>query len=89
TDRNTAPKTEAEQLLAGLLTEVLQVPDVGPGDTLGALGLDSLGAMRLAARLRGAYALDLAVGDLPATRTVAELARAVEAARPAAGEGAR
>ncbi|MFK0183567.1 amino acid adenylation domain-containing protein [Streptomyces rubiginosohelvolus] len=89
TDRNTAPRTEAEHLLAGLLTEVLQVPDVGPGDTLGALGLDSLGAMRLAARLRGAYALDLAVSDLPATRTVAELARAVEAARPAAGEGAR
>ncbi|PVC79345.1 iron chelate uptake ABC transporter family permease subunit [Streptomyces sp. CS131] len=67
----------------------LQVQDVGADDTLGALGLDSLGAMRLAARLRGAYALDLAVSDLPATRTVAELARAVEAARPVAGEGAR
>ncbi|GGS30329.1 hypothetical protein GCM10010221_30360 [Streptomyces parvus] len=89
TDRDTAPMTEAERLLAGLLAEVLQVPDVGADDTLGALGLDSLGAMRLAARLRGAYALDLAVSDLPATRTVAELARAVEAARPVAGEGAR
>ncbi|MFD4339570.1 AMP-binding protein [Streptomyces anulatus] len=89
TDRNTAPRTEAEHLLAGLLTEVLQVPDVGADDTLGALGLDSLGAMQLAARLRGAYAVDLAVSDLPATRTVAELARAVEAARPVAGEAAR
>ncbi|MFB8138843.1 non-ribosomal peptide synthetase [Streptomyces parvus] len=89
TDRNTAPRTEAERLLAGLLAEVLQVPDVGADDTLGALGLDSLGAMRLAARLRGVYAIDLAVSDLPAARTVAELARAVEAARPVAGEGAR
>ncbi|MZG03148.1 hypothetical protein [Streptomyces sp. SID5614] len=38
----------------------------------------------LAARLGGAYALDPAVSDLPATRTVAELARAVEAVRPSA-----
>ncbi|MFE6980846.1 non-ribosomal peptide synthetase [Streptomyces griseus] len=87
TARFVAPRTEAERLLAGLLSELLQVPAVGAGDALGDLGLHSLGAMRLAARLRSAYAVDLAVSELPATRTVAELARAMEAASPAlAGE---
>ncbi|MFH9137388.1 amino acid adenylation domain-containing protein [Streptomyces sp. NPDC017524] len=81
--RHTAPGTDAERLVAGLLSELLQVPDVGPDDELGDVGLHSLGAMRLAARLRGEYALDLAVSELLAARTVAELASTVDAARSA------
>ncbi|MDA3648675.1 amino acid adenylation domain-containing protein [Saccharopolyspora indica] len=82
-----APRTETEQLLARLLSEVLELPRVGAGDVLGELGLHSLGAMRLTARLRSEHALDLALADLLAARTVAELASAVDAVRPVpAGE---
>lgn len=82
-----APRTETERLLAQLLSEVLEVPRVGAGDALGELGLHSLGAMRLTARLRSEYALDLAPVDLLTARTVAELASAVEASGPVpAGE---
>ncbi|MGA6169192.1 non-ribosomal peptide synthetase [Streptomyces sp. NPDC012600] len=84
-----APRTGTERLLTGLLAELLQIPDVGVGDGLGELGLNSLGAMRLTARLRGEHALDLAVSDLLAARTVGELARAVEAVRPVAAGEAR
>ncbi|ONI78024.1 non-ribosomal peptide synthetase [Actinosynnema sp. ALI-1.44] len=76
-----APRTDTERLLAHLLSEVLEVPKVGAGDALGELGLHSLDAMRLTARLRGEHALDLALSDLLAARTVADLATAIEAVR--------
>ncbi|MEV3873163.1 amino acid adenylation domain-containing protein [Streptomyces sp. NPDC049906] len=84
-----APRTGAEELLARLLSEVLEVPRVGADDVLGELGLHSVGAMRLAARLRGEHGLHLPLADLVAARTVAELAHAVAAAWPPRTEGAR
>ncbi|MFD7549599.1 amino acid adenylation domain-containing protein [Streptomyces sp. NPDC059816] len=84
-----APRTETEHLLARLLSEVLQVPKVGAGDALGELGLHSIGAMQLTARLRSEHTLDLALSELLAARTVAELAGALDAVRPVAAGEAR
>ncbi|MGX2993180.1 non-ribosomal peptide synthetase [Streptomyces sp. JNUCC 64] len=89
TGRSTAPRTDAEHLVVRLLSEVLEVPEVGADDVLGELGLHSIGAMRLTARLRGEYGLDLALGELLAARTVAALAVALEAVGPVPAREAR
>lgn len=47
------PSTEMEKVVAGLWSEILEVPEVGRGDGFFALGGDSLLATRLVARLRG------------------------------------
>ncbi|MEU6485837.1 amino acid adenylation domain-containing protein [Streptomyces sp. NPDC046887] len=85
----TVPGTDPERLLARLLSEVLELPEIGAGDAPAELGLHSLAAMRLTARLRKEYALDLPVRELLAGRTVAELASALGALHPATAEETR
>ncbi|RKE21816.1 non-ribosomal peptide synthetase [Streptomyces sp. TLI_171] len=76
----TAPRTDAEQLVAEVWAEVLGLDEgrVGVHDDFFALGGHSLLAVRVLARLRTALELDLPVRVLFTAPTVAGTAAAVE-----------
>ncbi|MFC0862036.1 amino acid adenylation domain-containing protein [Sphaerimonospora cavernae] len=75
-----APATEAEETVARVWTEILEVERVGALDDFFALGGHSLLAMRVIARLRKAYPdRPITVLDVFKHRTVRELARLLEA----------
>ncbi|HEY0736083.1 MAG TPA: amino acid adenylation domain-containing protein, partial [Herpetosiphonaceae bacterium] len=78
-----APSTEAEQVIAGIWSAVLKVERVGVHTSFFDLGGHSLLATQIMSRLRDAFAIDLPLGVLFDTPTVAGLARRVERARPA------
>ncbi|WP_084337528.1 non-ribosomal peptide synthetase [Actinomadura oligospora] len=69
-----APRTAAEEIVCGLVADVLGLERVGPDDGFFDLGGDSLQAMRLAARLGAALPTALTVADVFAARTPAGLA---------------
>lgn len=71
------PATAAEIAVAAHVTEMLGVADVGCDDDFYALGCDSLRAMRLVARLRAAFRVDLQIRDVVAAPTVAALTGAI------------
>ena len=72
-----APRTSAEELLAGLWAEILGLERVGVHDDFLALGGDSLLATRLASRIRDTLQLDLSLPLLLKAPTVAEQATAI------------
>jgi acyl carrier protein len=74
-----AARTPEEQLLCGLLAEVLAVERVGIDDNFFALGGHSLMAMRLLNRVRAAFAVELSVRDVFTTRTVKDLSMIIKA----------
>ncbi|GAB1818974.1 amino acid adenylation domain-containing protein [Herbidospora sp. RD11066] len=83
-----APRDSAEQVIAGILGEVLGGVQVGAFDDFFALGGHSLLAARAAVRLREALGRHVSVRDLLAAPSVAALAlRLAAAARPSAGPG--
>ncbi|KRV50463.1 non-ribosomal peptide synthetase [Wenjunlia vitaminophila] len=63
-----------QRTLARLFAEVLRLPEVGAHDDFFALGGHSMAAMRLLARVRSAFGVDLSVRDVFDTPTVAGLA---------------
>uniref|UniRef100_UPI002FDC3D52 phosphopantetheine-binding protein n=1 Tax=Streptomyces sp. IBSBF 3136 TaxID=2903524 RepID=UPI002FDC3D52 len=69
-----APRTPFEEEVARIWAEVLEVDAVGIHDNFFDLGGQSLTAVRLAARLRDTFAVELALSDLYADFTVAEVA---------------
>jgi amino acid adenylation domain-containing protein len=70
-----APATLAEQMLAEIWSEALNVPDIGRDDDFRELGGHSLMAIRIAARIRPAFGVEMCVGDLlDGPGTLAELA---------------
>jgi len=76
-----APRTSAEELVAGLYAELLGLEDVGSEDDFFRLGGHSLLATQLAARLRGVFGISLPLRRIFEKSTVAALAAEVEGAR--------
>jgi acyl carrier protein len=82
-----APRTPTEEALAAIWSEVLGVPRVGANDNFFDLGGHSLLVVQLHARLRETLAPALSVADLFGIRTLADLARQVDALRDAGDDG--
>jgi amino acid adenylation domain-containing protein len=76
-----APRTPAEELLAGIWSEVLGREAVGVEEDFFALGGHSLLAMRVLLRVERSFAVDLPVRTIFEAPTVAALARRIEEAR--------
>ncbi|HSK80756.1 MAG TPA: amino acid adenylation domain-containing protein, partial [Thermoanaerobaculia bacterium] len=79
-----APRSGAEELLAGLVAEVLGLPRVGPLDDFFALGGHSLLATRLVARIARVFGVELPVSAVFVTPTVSGLAARIAQAGPPA-----
>ena len=80
-DGDGAPRSPAEELVAGIFAEVLDLPQVGIESSFFELGGHSLLAIRVLSRLREAFGVSLPVKALFEAPTVAALAAAVTAAR--------
>ncbi|HSK76239.1 MAG TPA: amino acid adenylation domain-containing protein [Thermoanaerobaculia bacterium] len=77
-----APRTPAEELLAGIFEEVLGIARVGARDDFFALGGHSLLATRVAARVRAAFGVSLPLRKLFEATTVEALAAEVGGGGP-------
>ncbi|HET7233884.1 MAG TPA: amino acid adenylation domain-containing protein, partial [Longimicrobium sp.] len=75
-----APVGEAEQVLAGIWSELLGVERVGRGDHFFALGGHSLLAVRVVSRVRQALGVEAEIRDLFERPVLADFARGVETA---------
>ncbi|HEX2081842.1 MAG TPA: amino acid adenylation domain-containing protein, partial [Longimicrobium sp.] len=82
-DRYQPPRTQTEEVLAGIWGDVLGVARVGVADSFFELGGHSLLATRVVSRIRSAFAIELPLRALFEGPTVAALARAVEEVRRA------
>ncbi|MEW5928253.1 MAG: amino acid adenylation domain-containing protein, partial [Gemmatimonadota bacterium] len=80
-----APRTELEEVVAGIWAEVLGTGRVGVHDDFFALGGHSLLATQVVARVRRALGVDLPFRDLFRAPTVAAIAARVEALRREGG----
>lgn len=76
-----SPRTALEQMLAGIWVEVLGIERVGIHDDFFRLGGDSILAAQLISRIRKATQIDISLVTFFGSRTVAEMARAIEEAR--------
>ncbi|MEU1280944.1 amino acid adenylation domain-containing protein [Streptomyces sp. NPDC005805] len=82
-----APRDEREEILTGILADVLGLASVGPEDDFFALGGHSLQAARVIARVRAALGAECGIRDVFEARTAAALAERL-AGRTAAGRPA-
>jgi amino acid adenylation domain-containing protein len=79
-----APRTPAEEVLAGIWAEVMRTDRVSADADFFALGGHSLLATRVISRVRAAFGVEPTVRTFFEAPTLAELARAVEALRRSA-----
>ncbi|HEX8695423.1 MAG TPA: non-ribosomal peptide synthase/polyketide synthase, partial [Longimicrobium sp.] len=77
-DLYVAPRTPAEEVLAAIWSEVLELERVGVEDNFFALGGHSLVAMRVVTRVRGAFGVELPLRAIFEAQTVRALAGRVE-----------
>ncbi len=75
------PVGSTEEIVAGLLSEVLGREEVGANDDFFALGGHSLLALRVMTRIERAFGIELSLRALFEAPTVAGLARRIESAR--------
>ncbi|MBO9830638.1 amino acid adenylation domain-containing protein [Xanthomonas sp. A2111] len=75
-----APRTSQEAALAEIFAEVLEVADIGVDDSFFELGGHSLLAMRLVARVRLAFGVELAIRDVFERPTISALALRLDCA---------
>lgn len=75
---HTAPHTETEKVLAALWSEVLNVEPIGIDDDFFDLGGQSLLAIRVVARIRDTFEVDLPLRNLFEHPTVAGLAEVID-----------
>ena len=73
-----APRTEFEEIIQELWSDVMQIDQVGIYDNFIDIGGDSLSGIRLMARLNEAFELDLAVNLIFQQPTIAQLSNYVE-----------
>ncbi|TRV71313.1 amino acid adenylation domain-containing protein, partial [Streptomyces sp. 130] len=83
----TAPRTPAEELLAGIWGDVLGVGEFGVEDNFFDLGGDSIRSIQVISRIRELFVIDLPARALFDNPTVADLAAAIEAQVIAEAEG--
>jgi acyl transferase domain-containing protein/thioesterase domain-containing protein/NADP-dependent 3-hydroxy acid dehydrogenase YdfG/acyl carrier protein len=77
-----APRNETERSLVALWQSLFNIERLGIQDNFFDLGGDSLMALTLNARLQKAFQVNLPMHALLGAPTIADLARAIEAARP-------
>ncbi len=76
-----APKTEVEQTLAAIWSQVLKIENIGVDDHFFELGGHSLTATQVIARMRKAFQIELPLRTIFDSPTVAKLSTIVEQAR--------
>jgi amino acid adenylation domain-containing protein len=86
--KSEAFRTLAEELLAGIWSEVLRIETVGRDDDFFALGGHSLLATQLVSRVRAAFGIELTVRSVFEAPKLAELAAVVERAGAEGAEAA-
>jgi amino acid adenylation domain-containing protein len=83
-----APRTLLEQQIAGIVSQAIGIESMGIDDNYLELGVDSITAIRIVARMRK-LAVELALQDVFGCQTVRRLAEQAEAGRAAATAGSR
>jgi amino acid adenylation domain-containing protein len=73
-----APRTPGEEVLAAIWAQLLELDKVGVDDNFFALGGHSLLAMRVAARLRDAFGIELPLRTVFEAPTIAELSKSID-----------
>src|SRR5439155_1398420 len=73
-----SPRTDTEQALARMWTDVLGVERIGVLDNFFDLGGDSIQSMLVSARASTAFDITVSPRDVMTTRTIEALARVVE-----------
>jgi ubiquinone/menaquinone biosynthesis C-methylase UbiE/acyl carrier protein len=81
-----APRTQTEETLAAIWTEVLGIDRIGVLDDFFELGGHSLLATKIVSRIRSAFQVELPLRSLFETPTIAKLADAITAAKSHGGE---